>query len=233
MMGRCCHSTCEMGVACWALLDGLCAIMGCDGHSGSAQIGTVVICLTALLPYLEGWCKNSPLVIGEQWHPCLSHPRLFVQEVYTTTQFQNIALPQYVPIIYRPPSREAWCFYFPGGCPSLDVTVMMLRKRTFKNVRTARNVRTSADAALRYAAPQVRRVQRTRAGWRLGRRCCWQCEKRQSHYFSSCLFSLECRTKMNHYSEISKYQEHRIMQLKYVHSSKPQPLSQFLFLLSH
>jgi len=33
---------------------------------------------------------------------------------------------------------------------------MMLRKRTFTNVRTARNVRTSADAALRYAAPQVR-----------------------------------------------------------------------------
>ncbi len=81
MMGRCCHSTCAMGVACWALLDGLRAIMGCDRHSGRDQFGTVVICLTALLPYLEGWCKNSPLVTGEQWHPSLSHPR----QVYTTT----------------------------------------------------------------------------------------------------------------------------------------------------
>lgn len=135
MMGRCCHSTCEMGVACWALLDDLCAIMGCDGYSGSAQIGTVVICLTALLPYLEGWCKNSPVVTGEQWHPCLPPRRPFVLKVYTTTRFQNIALLQCVPIItfcviaWRdvPIFREA---------ASLDVTAMMmpLRKRTFRRM---------------------------------------------------------------------------------------------------
>lgn len=128
MMGRCCHSTCEMGVACWALLDALYAIMGCDGYSGSAQIGTVVICLTALLPYLEGWCKNSPVVTGELWHPCLPRRRLFVFKVYTTTRFQNIALFQCVPIItvcviaWRdvPIFREA---------ASLDVTAMMMPLR--------------------------------------------------------------------------------------------------------
>lgn len=130
MMGRCCHSTCAMGVACWALLDGLRAIMGCDGHSGSAQIGTVVICLTALLPYLEGWCKNSPLVTGEQWHPCLAHPRQFVREVYTTTWFHNIAFPRCVPIVTFPVSCTALPELLSSGrLPvSLDLAAVMLSK---------------------------------------------------------------------------------------------------------
>lgn len=71
-------------------------------------------------------------------------------------------------------------FIFRGGCLSLDVTAMMLRKRNFKNARTARNVRTSADAARRYAAAQVR-IEYT------AKPDCSDAvvEKRQSHNFSS------------------------------------------------
>ncbi len=187
MMRRCCHSTCAMGVACWALLDGLRAIMGCDRHSGRDQFGTVVICLTALLPYLEGWCKNSPLVTGEQWHPSLSHPRQFTQRPNSTILRSHDACRS-----LRSPSRasRSLSFLSSGRLPaSLDLVAVMLSKT---------HLQECSDRAL---CPDVSRCCASLRGSPGARRVKPDCSdafggvgsvlKRQSQYFSSCLAPLE------------------------------------------
>lgn len=56
--------------------------MGCDGLLWQSPKWDGGHMSDKLLPYLEGRCKNSPVVTREQWQSCPPLPSLFVQEVY-------------------------------------------------------------------------------------------------------------------------------------------------------
>lgn len=46
------------------------------------------------LPYLEGRCKNRPVVTAEPRQSCKTLPALFAQEAFTKLYFEN------APVIY-------------------------------------------------------------------------------------------------------------------------------------